>query len=38
MVGESMKRGNKKAKTKAKTILPLTDKENQQDDNPEIEE
>jgi hypothetical protein len=36
MVGESMKRGN--AKTKAKTILPLTDKENQQDDNPEIEE
>jgi hypothetical protein len=26
-------RGNKKAKTKAKTILPLTDKENQQDDN-----
>jgi hypothetical protein len=29
--------GNKKAKTKAKTILPLTDKENQQDDN-QIEE
>jgi hypothetical protein len=37
MVGESMK-GEIKAKTKAKTILPLTDKENQQDDNPEIEE
>jgi hypothetical protein len=32
MVGNQWK-GNKK-KTKAKTILPLTDKENQQDDNP----